>query len=87
MGLAHSVGVDEADRPLTILDPRAAELIAVAKNGGADPTAMLSVESVFGSSLPANPMFVRKVGDALRMLSNHGVRATLKHYIANSAST
>ena len=80
------IGTDEADRPLTILDPRAAELIAVARNGGADPAAMLSVGSVFGSSLPGNPMFVQKVAEALRMLSDRGAIATMRHYTANSAS-
>ncbi len=80
------VGKDEAGRPLTILDPRAAELIAVAGKGGADPMAMLSIESVFGPSFRSNPTFVRDVGEAMHQLSNYGAIVTMQRHIASSTS-
>ncbi len=80
------VGVDDAGRPLSILDPRAAELIAIARGGEADPMAILSVGSIFAPSLPANAMFVRKVAGALRMLSDQGALATVRHYTARAVS-
>ena len=80
------MGVDDAGRPLTILDPRAAELIAVAQGSRADPLALLSLSSIFGSSLPANAGFVRKVAEMLRMLSTQGALATVQHYTASATS-
>ncbi len=74
-------GVADNGKPLDIVDARAAELRAVAKNGGLDPAAMLSVRSIFGEVLPANPAFNSRVQEALQLLAQAGARGSVQHYL------
>ncbi len=79
-------GVDERGRPLEILDARAAVLRETASAGATDPRPMLALSFVFGQGLPANPLFVQGVEEALRLLSTEGVAATMRHYLSEQTS-
>ena len=80
-------GIDERGRPIDIVDARSAELRAIAESIGTDPRPMLSIQSIFGHTLPENMHFVAKVEDALQQLSASGVIATMQHYLEKSSST
>jgi mannitol-1-phosphate/altronate dehydrogenase len=69
-------GTDDAGRPLPLEDPRAAELQALALEGGADPRPLLAVRAVFGD-LGDDPVFVADLGGALERLDRLGARAAV----------
>ncbi|WP_263383466.1 mannitol dehydrogenase family protein [Granulicella arctica] len=75
-------GVDQSGKPLDIVDVRADELTRIAQPAGTNPLPMLAVQSIFGERLFANETFRQKTAEALRMLSNEGVTATIKRYLA-----
>jgi mannitol-1-phosphate/altronate dehydrogenase len=69
-------GVDAAGRRITVDDPRAELLQALAQAGGDDPRLLLGVTSIFGD-LVDRPEFVAELGRALADLDRDGVRRTL----------
>ena len=75
-------GFDEQGKELEIVDARAAELRRSAQSGDTDPRTMLSIASIFGERLPASPLFVQEVEQALKMLSTHGASASMRISLA-----
>jgi mannitol-1-phosphate/altronate dehydrogenase len=69
-------GMDAAGRRITVDDPRAELLQALAQAGGDDPRLLLGVTSIFGD-LVERPEFVAELGRALADLDRDGVRRTL----------
>ncbi len=80
-------GTDERGHPLDIVDARAAELTAIARNAGDDPRPMLAVRSIFGERLPSDVTFVRSVQEAMTALSRVGVYKTMQRYLSLSAGS
>ncbi|NHZ66277.1 mannitol dehydrogenase family protein [Massilia genomosp. 1] len=76
-------GSDEQGRPLTLIDPLAAQLRELAVRGGADPAALLSLRALFGE-LSEAPRFVDAVAEALARLYRLGARAALSHLLASA---
>ncbi|WP_419899203.1 mannitol dehydrogenase family protein [Roseomonas sp. USHLN139] len=72
-------GTDERGAPIDLRDPMAAELRARLDAAGPAPAervaAMLAVEPIFGTDLPANPVFVAAVTTAFETLLSAGARA------------
>lgn len=75
-------GVDERGQALDIVDARAAELTSIAKTVKKDPMPVLAIASIFGSALPENALFVKKVTTALEALARQGTAATIRQYLA-----
>lgn len=75
-------GVDEHGAPITIQDPLADTLQALATEGQDDPRPLLSVQSIFGD-LAQNQAFVTALHEALHALYADGARATLASYLAS----
>ncbi|MFL5335234.1 MAG: mannitol dehydrogenase family protein [Geminicoccaceae bacterium] len=75
-------GTDERGAPIDVCDPLAAALRGRLDAAGADPAAriraLLGVEAVFGTDLPANPGFVAAVSDAYATLLAVGARAAAR---------
>jgi fructuronate reductase/mannitol 2-dehydrogenase len=71
-------GLDLQGRPFVVQDEHADELRALARAGGTDPRPLLDVRPVFGD-LGEDPEFVAALGDALRQIEAHGVRAATAH--------
>ena len=69
-------GEDEQGRPYAIDDPRAAELQALARQGGADPRPLLALTDLFGD-LGRSPSFVSGLTRFGEQLDSDGARATL----------
>ena len=76
-------GVDEDGRPVTIDDPAARRLEALAPGRGADPRPLLSDRRTFGS-LGADPGFAAAVERDLRSLDRHGARAVVADRVARA---
>jgi mannitol 2-dehydrogenase len=74
-------GVDDAGNRFDIDDPMRDELQALAKQGGADPRALLSVRMLFGDDLRGDERFVREVSKAMELIARDGVMATLPKYV------
>jgi fructuronate reductase len=74
-------GTDEQGQPIELRDPLAAQLRALADDAGPVASrlvpALLSLTSIFGSDLPADPRFARTVEAALDSLLKSGTRATV----------
>jgi fructuronate reductase len=62
-------GVDEKGQPIDVRDPLANRLKTLP-----DATSLLGVREVFGDDLPANPVFVAAVTEALARLKATGAR-------------
>ena len=77
-------GRDERGGTLNIIDARGPELIGVARVNRTDPRPVLAVKSIFGDHLAGNLGFVQRVQSALTMLSEVGVSATIRRYLAAS---
>jgi fructuronate reductase/mannitol 2-dehydrogenase len=77
-------GSDDQGETITIQDPRADELHALALQGREDPRPLLSIRTMFGA-LGDNEAFVRELGEALRRLYADGAKATLSAYLAAPA--
>ena len=80
--LRFSQGVDDAGRPLDLNDPLRDTLRRKGAAAGQDSAALtrelLSIKTIFGNDLPADPRFVTAVSDALDALARHGAAATLR---------
>lgn len=87
--MRYVCGVDEHGAPIDVRDPLAAKLAALAKPRLGDPhelaRALLGVAEIFGD-LPERPRLTELVTVALRSLVERGVAATLREFIARSAS-
>jgi fructuronate reductase/mannitol 2-dehydrogenase len=69
-------GFDPEGRPITIDDPHAERLQALATAGGTDPRPLLGERSIFGD-LGDDSAFVAELTETLEQLERSGVRATL----------
>lgn len=78
-------GVDEDGRPLTIDDPSARRLEALAPQRGGDPRPLLADARTFGP-LGADPGFAAAVERDLRSLDRHGARAVVADRAAHDAA-
>ncbi|MEG1115513.1 MAG: mannitol dehydrogenase family protein, partial [Janthinobacterium sp.] len=74
-------GHDEQGREMPLNDPYGARLRALALQGGADATALLSLRELFGD-LSDTPAFTQAVGQALVSLYGLGARAALEQSVA-----
>lgn len=72
-------GVDEKGNAIDVVDPILGELQQVNRSfsGEARINALLAINTMFGSDLPANPEFVADVTEAYRALCANGARATV----------
>ena len=77
----YLTGVDDKGNNIPIIEPMEAKVCPLAQQGGADPTAMLSLHELFGADLPQSPAFVDEVSRALRSFYEKGAVATLENYI------
>ena len=75
-------GVDERGRALQIIDARAAELQAAAREAGLDARPFLGISWIFGSRLSSDTVFTKKVQAALRRLVERGVHETIRTTLA-----
>lgn len=80
-------GVDERGKAFEIVDARASQLTEAAKLIGTDPRPVLAINSIFGQTLPATPLFVEKVEKALQMLDKLGTAKTMRQYLSNRHDT
>lgn len=82
--MRYATGLDEKGAAIDVRDPLKDLLRAKADQAGPDAarlaTALLSVEQVFGSDLPANPAFTAAVTAALDSLFSKGSRATYQAF-------
>ena len=80
LGLAawcrRATGRGEGGEPIAVVHPLAELLALRAREGGADPTALLSIAELFGP-LGRDPRLVRTVGRWLALIYERGVGATL----------
>jgi len=74
-------GHDEAGREMPLNDPYADRLRALALQGGADASALLSLRELFGE-LCDTPAFTEAVAQAVASLYGHGARAALEQAVA-----
>ena len=77
----YLTGIDDQGNKMPIIEPIEAKVCPLAKQGGADPQAMLSLHELFGDDLPQSQAFVDEVSRALRSFYEKGAIATLEHYI------
>lgn len=77
----HLRGTDARGRPVTIDDPLADRLRALAVTGGCDPRPLLAEQAIFGS-LGADPAFAEALAGDLRDIDERGVRAVVADRIA-----
>lgn len=70
-------GRDDYGDSLQIIDPLGDKLRELALEGRTDPRLLLSVHELFGDVLPASPVFVTAVKDALQDLYAMGAKAAL----------
>jgi len=78
----YLTGFDDQGTKMPFSDPMAEKICPLAKNGGSDPTALLSLHELFGDDLPRSQAFVDEVSRALRSFYEKGALATLENYIA-----
>jgi fructuronate reductase len=80
--MRYVTGVDEKGQPIDVRDPLRDELRRRADAAGLVASqlapALLSIEKIFGTDLPANQKFVHAVTAALDHLITHGASHTLK---------
>jgi len=79
--MRYVTGMDEKGQPIDVRDPMAAELRKRADQAGLNAQqlvpALLGVEAIFGKDLPAHPVFVAAVTQALDGLISKGARASV----------
>ncbi len=80
----YLTGRDEQDQPYFIDDPRAAELQALAKQGGTDPRPLLALTDLFGSLGQSEP-FIQSLAACLAPLYHQGARAVVDSTIGEAA--
>ena len=82
--MRYITGIDESGQPIDVRDPLRDEIARLAEDALSDPDrlvrALLSLRPVFGDDLPANPIFVDVVRDAVRRLYRDGAGATVGQY-------
>ena len=81
--MRYATGRDEAGRSIDLRDPLADDLrrrTAGIDDAGALMDALLRLESVFGTDLPAEPRFRTAIGTALTELLDKGAAATVARY-------
>lgn len=82
--MRYVTGVDEKGRDIDVRDPLKDELRARADAAGLDATrlapALLSIETIFGTDLPADPRFTAAVTAALDSLLRHGSKQTCETF-------
>jgi mannitol 2-dehydrogenase len=71
-------GLNEAGAEITMKDPMAPRLRAIAKAAGKDPTPLLAVREIFSEELANAEPFVNEVRKTLASFYDRGARATLK---------
>jgi fructuronate reductase len=80
--MRYVTGIDEQGHAIDVRDPLAARLRALADEAGPVAArlapALLSVTSIFGADLPADPRFTTPVETALAALFASGARATVE---------
>lgn len=79
--LVYFRGRDQNGRPLSIVDPCAAELTRIMEASGADPSPALALQAIFGRELPANPRFVGEVSAAMERFTTLGIAKTIAFYL------
>jgi len=77
--MRYALGKDEQGAPIDVRDPMA-DTFKQIDTGPVDSTVrqFLSLETVFGTTLPTNPVFVETVRAKLDQLQTLGARATIK---------
>ena len=80
----YLTGIDDQGNKMPITEPMEAKVCPLAKQGGSDPTAMLSLHELFGDTLPQSQAFVDEVSGALRSFYEKGAKATLEQYTVSS---
>ncbi len=70
-------GRDDNGDELPFADAMGEPLREIARQGGADATAILSLQALFGAELPASPRFADDVKRTLRLFYEQGARAAL----------
>jgi mannitol 2-dehydrogenase len=78
--------VDQAGRPLTIIDARAEELTRLARTIRTDPRPIFAVRSIFGDDLPSSALFLQSIEKALQRLSTSSVPETLRFYLSEEST-
>lgn len=73
----YLTGLDDKGAALPMSEPLFDALGPLAKKGGSDPRALLSLRSLFGEVLPASPGFVAEVEGHLRCFYEKGAAAAL----------
>lgn len=76
-------GVSDSGKTIVFNDASAERLHDAALASRADPKAFLALGDIFGD-VGANPLFVRRFGEALASLRTNGCAATLQAYIDGS---
>ncbi|CAH0020729.1 unnamed protein product [Clonostachys rhizophaga] len=74
-------GVDDKGNKFDVDDPMKEELQALAKEGGNDPSKLLSIKMLFGDNLRNDKRFVGEVAKAMELISKDGVMATIPKYV------
>lgn len=74
-------GVDEQGKPYEVDDPRAAELKALALEGGDKVYPLMNVKDLFGDDLREDKIFMDELAKALKSLHSEGAMATLAKYV------
>ena len=69
-------GIDDAGEPIDVRDPLAEKIRGIVANSDDESrvAALLTLQEVFGSDLPANPVFVQAVEQAWQSLVHEGAR-------------
>ena len=80
--LRYLTGMDEQGRSYPVDDPRAAELTALARQGGSDPRPLLALTDLFGG-LAQSELFVRDLTAALTQLYADGARASVRRSLVS----
>ena len=74
----YLTGTDEQDAAITIKDPMADKLTAVAKANGTSAAALLSVEEIFGPGMADKQAIASEMQKWLDMIYANGMKATLE---------
>jgi len=86
--MRYVTGIDEQGHAIDVRDPLARQLRRLADEAGPVAArlapALLSVTSIFGTDLPADPRFTKPVETALAALFASGARATVEKLQQNS---
>lgn len=82
--MRYVTGLDESGQPIDVRDPLKNELRARADAAGLDAErlapALLSIETIFGTDLPADPRFTAAVTAALDGLIRHGSKQSYETF-------